>query len=129
MCEQWKTIENYPNYEISSFGNLRRTNNHRSIKQYQSKKHRYLMVRIYNTEKGKLFNVHNLVGSTFLDQPCCPTCGARLEINHIDNNPSNNRVTNLEYVTRQRNVILSREKSRIGAKRWQSELLNDTLLS
>ena len=59
--------------------------------------------------------IHKLVADLFLGKsPCCPTCGSIMEINHKDENKSNNRVDNLEYVTHKENLNKSNEKRRIG---------------
>ncbi|CAK0876810.1 unnamed protein product, partial [Prorocentrum cordatum] len=46
--------------------------------------------------------VHRLVAHTFIGPP---SGGDRYEVNHIDGNKSNNRVDNLEYVSRAQNML------------------------
>lgn len=48
--------------------------------------------------KGKLFNVHKLIAQTFLPNPNNLPC-----VNHKNENPSDNRVENLEWCTHQYN--------------------------
>lgn len=103
MDEKWKVIDGYPNYEISNCGNVRRLPSKRVLKQYIGKKSNYCIVRIYNSKGGKTHYTHQLVGITFINSnPCCPCCGTIYEINHKDNNPLNNTIDNLEYVTRKK---------------------------
>ncbi len=52
-------------------------------------------------------NIARLVAETFLIKPTelCPRGFQRLEINHIDGNPLNNKVCNLEWVSRSENQL------------------------
>ncbi|CAE7037850.1 unnamed protein product [Symbiodinium sp. CCMP2592] len=45
---------------------------------------------------GKLYNVHRLVAAAFLGPPADPNCW---QVNHLDGDPSNNHLSNLQYVT------------------------------
>ncbi|CAE7635044.1 unnamed protein product, partial [Symbiodinium sp. CCMP2456] len=45
---------------------------------------------------GQHYYVHRLVATAFLGPPPDPTCW---QVNHIDGNPANNLLTNLQYVT------------------------------
>ena len=45
---------------------------------------------------GQSYFVHRLVASTFLGQPRDPSCW---QVNHLDGNRENNRLSNLEYVS------------------------------
>ena len=53
---------------------------------------------------GNSFFVHRLVAFAFLGPPPAEN---RWMVNHRDNNPSNNRLVNLEYVSRSENVLHS----------------------
>ena len=56
---------------------------------------------------GYMFPVHRLVAFAFLGPP--PTDLA-WQVNHLDGNPSNNRLENLEYVTPSQNILHSSAK-------------------
>lgn len=123
---EWKSIVNYPMYEVSSDGRIRNVVRDRIVRQYVSKSG-YYIVRLYNQEKGKTWHVHNLVARAFLTNPCrCPTCGTNFDINHIDHNPLNNDASNLEYVTRSQNVLSSSEKQRSSTIEWYKKSLWST---
>lgn len=100
--EVWKTHPVYVEYEVSTFGNVRR------------KRNRYMMTvgingRGYSTvhlragikgKNGKYCRVHKLVAETFLGE----TPGPGYECDHLDRNRQNNYVGNLRYVTHAENI-------------------------
>jgi len=119
--EIWKTISEYPNYEVSSAGRIRNKQNERYLRHYCNKqlKQAYPFVRIYNENGGMTFYIHKLVMEAFSREECrCSACGAKKEVNHIDGNKLNNSFTNLEYLTRQENNDHSREKQRTKQREW-----------
>jgi len=59
----------------------------------------YRRVVLSKNNKSRRYGVHQLVTSAFLG----PVPDG-MEVNHIDSNPSNNNIDNLEYVTRQDNI-------------------------
>jgi len=61
-----------------------------------------------NTRRTKL--VHRLVAEAFLPNP-----ESKPHINHIDNNGSNNHVTNLEWCTHKENMLHSMKQGRLEA--------------
>ena len=75
------------------------------------------------TIEGKLVLVHRLVASTYLGDV------TGLTVNHIDGNPSNNHVSNLEIVTMQENIRhafktgLSKTGEKHGRAKYSDELL------
>ena len=91
--EIWKTIQDFPNYEVSSFGNVRHktTNKLRLLTAHYDK---YICINLSNNTiiKGNL--VHRLVAKAFIDNP-----ENKPTVNHIDRNKSNNHVSNLEWAT------------------------------
>ena len=97
--EIWKKIEDYENYEVSTFGNVRniKTNNLLRL----SKKGNYYSIGLTNKNKNrKSFRVHRLVCMTFIPNPDNKT-----EVNHKDKNGLNNNVINLEWNSHQENCI------------------------
>ena len=59
----------------------------------------YLYVDLYKNGKRKRFYIHRLVAETFISNP-----ENKPYINHIDGNPKNNNVSNLEWCTPLENV-------------------------
>jgi hypothetical protein len=96
--EEWRTINDFPNYEISSFGNIKNKNTNRILK--QNIKSGYCNINLVNTNLTKCFKVHRLVAYAFINN-----AENKLEVNHKDKNKLNNNVTNLEWMTRTENNI------------------------
>ena len=90
--ELYKTINNYDNYEVSSFGNVRSKKSGRVLK--PSVKGAYVSVGLCKNSKIFTCSVHRLVATAFLENP-----QNKSQVNHIDKNRSNNHITNLEWVT------------------------------
>ena len=95
----FKTIQHYPNYEVSTTGIIRNKTTGNNMKWIDNGKG-YKVVKLYNadTPKGRLCLVHRLVLSTYK-----PITG-NYDVNHIDGNKSNNSLDNLEWVTKSENT-------------------------
>ena len=102
--EKWKDIKGYEGlYQVSNIGRVRslgNRSNHKGIKYLTPKEERYKRVKLYKNSKGKMFMVHRLVAEAFI-----PNHFNKKEVNHIDGNKYNNKVVNLEWVTREENHI------------------------
>jgi len=99
--ETWKIIEDFPNYEVSDFGNVRNKRTKRVLKPREDKiTNNYIRytVNLYN-DKGSLNQkIHRLVAEAFI-----PKIEGKEEVDHIDRNPANNALTNLHWVDRKEN--------------------------
>ncbi|MGN8688791.1 NUMOD4 domain-containing protein [Atopobiaceae bacterium HCP3S3_F7] len=104
MEESWKPITNFEGkYEVSNLGNVR------SLKYRNSSAIKLLVlttnadgrkyVDLYQNGNRTRKQVHTLVAIEFVPNP-----DSLKEINHIDENPLNNRADNLEWCTRKYNV-------------------------
>lgn len=114
QIEIWNQIFD-SEYEISCFGNIRHFKTHELKKQYINQGG-YKHVSI----SGKCYAVHRLVGFAFIPNPC-----NKPMINHIDFNPQNNRVENLEWVTAKENCNHNRPRSEIKHEHQPSLLSNE----
>lgn len=97
MREQWKTIEGY-NYQVSSKGRIRNKTT-KVVKKTFINERGYVVVSLYKEKKLKTFRVHRLVASAFIENP-----NNNPEINHKDEDKTNNQLTNLEWCTREYNL-------------------------
>ena len=96
-----KPINGYCGYYIDENGNIYSSKSG-TIKQlipYETK-HGYMMIGLIN-DFGirKKVLIHRIVAETFIKNP-----NHLPEVDHIDNNPQNNRVENLQWITRKGNL-------------------------
>lgn len=95
MNKPWKTIKDFPNYEVNGNGEIRNKKTKRILKSAVDKSTGYSKVSLWNDGVGRTRPVHRIVAETFLPKPDFDNA----EVNHIDGNKSNNSVSNLEWVT------------------------------
>ena len=96
--EQWRADEGYPEYEVSNLG---RVKGHGKIMKPYKQNLTYRTVDLYKNGKRVARGlVHRLVANAFIPNP-----DNKPEVNHIDGNPNNNRVDNLEWVTHYENHL------------------------
>lgn len=94
IMETWRDIEELNGkYEISSYGRLRNKTNKVVLKPRKNYKG-YLDIKIC----GKTKLLHRLVAQTFISNP-----DNKPQVNHIDEDKTNNHVDNLEWVTAKEN--------------------------
>lgn len=94
MIEEWRVIKDFPDYVVSNYGRVMKF------------KRKYIMKQTLNSKgysyarpNGHKIFIHKLVMEAFY--------GPRpvgLEINHLDMDKTNNRLSNLEYCTRKDNA-------------------------
>lgn len=101
--EVWKDIKNYENmYQVSNFGNIRRkykNNQYKMLKPHLNKCGYFYVCLCKNNEK-KSIRIHKLVVSTFINN-----IPDKMEINHKNGIKIDNRLVNLEIVSRSYNQI------------------------
>ena len=121
--EEWRDVVGYEGrYQVSSMGRVKsleradswgRTVKERILKP-STDHYGYLMVNLCAGGKRKMFFVHRLVCQVFHDNP-----DNKSDVNHINENKTDNRACNLEWSTRKencnhgtRNVRMAIAKSR-----------------
>ena len=122
--EEWRPIVGYEGkYEVSNMGNvksLERTvwDNRGYYKTIQERIMKlgknidgYLQVGLYRERKRKFYLVHRLVATAFCENPHGYT-----EVNHIDEDKTNNCAENLEYCSRSYNLTYNDRAKKAGKK-------------
>lgn len=112
MIEIWKDVVGYEGiYQISNLGNVKRIKLARGsslnkIMKAAPNRDGYPRLSLCRDNKPNQLLVHRLVAAAFLGKE-----PEGCEVNHIDGNPGNPRVDNLEYVTSKEN---SQHATRMG---------------
>jgi hypothetical protein len=96
--EEWKLVNDYDNYEVSTLGNVRNSDTGRILK--TACRGGYLTVGLCKNSNGRTFQLHRLVALAFIDNP-----ENKPQVNHKDKNRGNNIVSNLEWSTASENNI------------------------
>lgn len=96
--EIWKTIIEYPNYEVSSDGRVRNTKTGRVLRSSMNKDG-YQYVGLCLNGNRKNHKIHRLVASIFIPNP-----KNKPDVNHINGNKADNRIENLEWVNASENA-------------------------
>ena len=98
MKEIWKNIMGFNGYQVSNFGRVRSFKTYKILKQTTNNKG-YKTLGLCKKGKMRTFLVHRLVADAFIPNPDKLPC-----INHKDENPSNNYVSNLEWCDQKYNT-------------------------
>lgn len=97
--ELWKEIEGTDGfYFISTHGRLKNKKGYIQTG-WSNDKYNHRKVRLYFNGSKKDYYLHRLVANAFI-----PNIENKPSINHIDSNPLNNNVENLEWCTQQENM-------------------------
>lgn len=122
--EIWKDIREYEGlYQVSNLGRVKSLKkevirgNHVLPKIYPesllkpSDNRGYLQVKLCKDKKRKAYSVHRLVAIAFIPNP-----NNYPMVNHKDENPSNNKLENLEWCTNEYNLNYGTRNKRIASK-------------
>lgn len=101
MIEEYKKLKDYPMYRIYNTGRIYSEFSKKFLKRFDDNSG-YLQVTLFKGNKigRKTIKVHILVAKAFLPNP-----NNLPEVNHINCNKYDNRVQNLEWVSRRNNMI------------------------
>lgn len=101
--EIWKCIKGFENYEVSNYGRIKSLNYNKTgkpgILTPIPQSSGYVIVNLCKNGKQDIEYVHRLVAQTFISNP-----NNLPEVNHIDEDKSNNNANNLEWCTREYNM-------------------------
>lgn len=92
--EVWKQVRNFPDYNVSNFGNVQHFRDGSVRKNFLNRGG------YYHVSIGcKNVSIHTIVCKTFI--PECDYIGKNLSVDHINRNRTCNTLTNLRWETRQ----------------------------
>ena len=99
--EQWRDVDGYEGmYQVSDLGRVRsKYSGEWKVMKAIKRLDGYLSVDLWKNGKKKNFLIHRLVASAFIPN----TDSSKTQINHINEEKSENRVSNLEWCTAQDN--------------------------
>ena len=99
MMEEWRAVPGYEGlYEVSNKGNVRNVRRN-TLLRLQKTNDGYIRVFLYKNGIRTVLSVHRLVAKIFIENP-----DNLPQVNHRDENPSNNNVDNLEWCTAKYNL-------------------------
>jgi len=122
MKEIWKDIQGYEGlYQVSNLGRVKSLDRliqrvpgtlrkwDGKVKKIKLSLGKYVRFGLYREGDVSFFIVSRLVAKAFIPNPLNKLC-----VNHIDNNPNNNKVENLEWVTHKENMQHAVRQGRIA---------------
>lgn len=125
MKEIWKDIEGYEGlYQVSNLGKVKSLNYNQSgkekvLKACKSKGYYYVI--LCKDSKQKNCSVHRLVANAFIPNP-----DNLPQVNHIDEDKTNNACFNLEWCERKYNMNFGTRTKRSAEKRSKSVICIET---
>lgn len=109
MNEIWKDIEGYEGlYQVSNFGRVKRVTTGRILKGGKDRGG-YLRITLCKNGVTSTKTIHRLVAQAFIPNP-----ENKPEVNHIDENKTNNNVLNLDWMTAKENINHGTHNERVS---------------
>ena len=120
MREEWRDIKGYEGlYQISNLGRVHSYYKRDILEPKEDKG--YLRVGLYKNGKRKPYSIHRLVAEAFIPNP-----NNYPQVNHKDEDKSNNRVSNLEWCTAKYNINYGTHNKRMSESRKGSKHTEDS---
>ena len=91
-------VKGFEDYSVSDHGNVKNNKTGRILRGGSSKIKKTFQCCITREQQKHNKNVHSLVANAFIENPQNKSC-----IDHIDNNPQNNNISNLRWATDSQN--------------------------
>lgn len=101
MEEIWKNIPRYEGlYQVSNLGRIKSFHYHKEKEILNlTKCKKYLQIKLSKNSITKIYKVHRLVLEAFVGP-----CPEGMQCRHLDNNPINNNINNIEWSTHKINM-------------------------
>ncbi len=118
--ETWKIIEGFENYSVSDLGNVRNNKTGRIMKT-RFNHEGYIIIDIRVNKQRYTKRVHILMAIAFITNHDGKSC-----VDHIDNDKSNNKISNLRWETYSQNSqnksMMSNNTSGVKGVEWHKAL-------
>ena len=117
--EIFKTVPEFPDYEVSNFGNVISNKSNKTILLKQPSSGGYYQVTLSNKEITKGFRVHQLVAIVFLNHK--PNGTGQNVVDHKNCNRLDNRLENLQVLTNRENLIKDKNPKTVGTSKFKDK--------
>jgi hypothetical protein len=132
ICEEWRSIPEFDGYQVSSLGRVKSTDRFcgdrpgvtkgKILKPFRNKRG-YLEVNLYKNSKSTAKIIHRLAAKAFISNDF-----NKPQVNHIDGNKLNNKISNLEWMSNSENQLhaysLGLQPSRAGENNIKAKITN-----
>ena len=124
--ETFVKVVGFEKYEVSNLGKVRNIKSGKILKPHL-RRDGYLVHGLWKNNKKKNLYLHRIIATAFIDNP-----EAKPQVNHIDENKTNNDLSNLEWCTIRENINHGTRTNRVAEKRSKKVVqldLDDNVLN